>query len=145
MIGLFINMLIIEDRMPHLTIEYSSNLPADDLRWACTALHQVLAADAAFERGAIRVRAVRCDIYAIADQHPENAFVAMMLRIGAGRSPADKQRIGRAVFTMSETVFSARLRQPHFALSLDIVENDPVVSWKANSMHARLRGSKGAP
>jgi 5-carboxymethyl-2-hydroxymuconate isomerase len=137
-------MLIIGEQMPHLTIEYSGNMPADALRWACTALHKVLASDGAFEVGAIRVRAVRCDTYAIADQHPENAFVAMILRIGAGRSPADKRRIGGALLAMSETVFAERLMRPHFALSLDIVENDPAVSWKSNSMHARLRSVKGS-
>lgn len=130
--------------MPHLTIAYSANLPADHVGWACTALHKVLAADGAFELGAIRVRAVRCDIYDIADKHPDNAFMAMTLRIGAGRSKADKQRIGGALLAMSETVFAERLSQPHFALSLDIVENTPEFSWKANSIHPRLRAAKGA-
>jgi 5-carboxymethyl-2-hydroxymuconate isomerase len=139
----FINVLSIGVTMPHLTIEYSANLPAEEMRWACTALHKVLATDGVFELGAIRVRAVRCDTYDLADRQPENAFVAMILRIGAGRSTADKRRVGGAIFAMSETVFAARLAQPHFALSLDIVENDASQSWKANSMHARLRSAKG--
>jgi 5-carboxymethyl-2-hydroxymuconate isomerase len=130
--------------MPHLTIEYSGNLPAGDISGACTALHKVLASDGAFELGAIRVRALRCDSYAVGDQQSENAFVAMVLRIGAGRRHEDKKRIGTALFAMSETLFANRLLAPHFALSLDIVENDPTISWKANSMHARLRAGKGA-
>jgi 5-carboxymethyl-2-hydroxymuconate isomerase len=130
--------------MPHLTIEYSGNLAADELRWACSALHSLLAKDGAFELGAIRVRALQCEEYAIADLHPENAFVAMVLRIGVGRSLADKRRIGTALFAMSETIFAERMACAHFAMSLDILENDPDVSWKANSIHARLRGEKGA-
>jgi 5-carboxymethyl-2-hydroxymuconate isomerase len=129
--------------MPHLTIEYSGNVPADDIRWLCKALHQVLVADGAFEEGAVRVRAVCCDIYDIADQHAENAFVAMVLRIGAGRSMAEKSRIGGALVAMAETVFAARLAEPHFALSLDLTENDAAASWKRNTIHPRLRASKG--
>jgi 5-carboxymethyl-2-hydroxymuconate isomerase len=130
--------------MPHLTIEYSANLPADEVGLACGVLHQVLAADGAFELGAIRVRAMCCEIYEIADSHPDNAFFAMILRIGAGRSKPDIQRIGNALLAKIEPHFTERLARPHFALSLDIVENDASQSWKVNSIHARLRGAKGA-
>lgn len=128
--------------MPHLTLEYSANVSQSEVRWACESLHRVLAADCAFELGAIRVRAIICETFAIADQHPANAFVAMVLRIGAGRSLPDKRRVGEALLAMSETVFADRLAQPHFALSLDITENEPSVSWKLNSMHQRLRSTK---
>jgi 5-carboxymethyl-2-hydroxymuconate isomerase len=37
--------------------------------------------------------------------------------------------------------FADRLAAPHFALSLDVVENDPTLSCKTNSIHPRLRAS----
>jgi 5-carboxymethyl-2-hydroxymuconate isomerase len=126
--------------MPHLTIEYSANLQPDgDLAGLCAALRTSLLATGIFEEGAVRVRALPCPDYAIADTLPENAFAAMILRIGAGRSLPDKQRVGEAVMETTRAHFAAQLASPHFALSLDIVENDPGLSWKLNSIHPRLR------
>jgi 5-carboxymethyl-2-hydroxymuconate isomerase len=125
--------------VPHLTIEHS--LPADSAEVATLvkALHRVLTADPLFEVGAVRVRAVACHPVAIADLHPDNGFVAMVLRIGAGRALQDRQRLGAAVMLVAEQVLADRLAGSHFALSLDMVENDPNVSWKVNTIHARLR------
>jgi 5-carboxymethyl-2-hydroxymuconate isomerase len=129
--------------VPHLTIEHS--LPADDAEIAAlvAALHAVLIADPLFEPGAIRVRAVACSPVAIADLHPDNGFAAQVLRIGAGRALPDKQRVGAALMAAATAVFAERLRQPHFALSIDIVENDPALSWKVNTIHPRLRKGQG--
>jgi 5-carboxymethyl-2-hydroxymuconate isomerase len=127
--------------VPHLTIEHS--LPADDAGIAelVAASHAALIADPMFETGAIRVRAVACHPVAIADLHPDNGFAALVLRIGAGRALSDRQRVGEALMAAAAEVFARRLRQPHFALSVDIVENDPALSWKANTIHPRLRGA----
>lgn len=126
--------------MPHLTIEYSSNLEAEGrIAALCQALRAALLGTGLFEEGAIRVRALPCPHYAVADMLPENAFAAMVLRIGAGRALADRQSVGRAIMAVSEAHFADHLSQPHFALSLDIVENDPHQSWKKNAIHPRLR------
>jgi 5-carboxymethyl-2-hydroxymuconate isomerase len=129
--------------VPHLTIEHS--LPADSPEIAAlvTALHAVLIRDPMFEVGAVRVRAVACQPVAIADLHPENGFVAMVLRIGAGRALTDRQRVGAALMHTAELVFATRLAGPHFALSIDIVENVSDVSWKVNTIHPRLRANGG--
>jgi 5-carboxymethyl-2-hydroxymuconate isomerase len=125
--------------VPHLTIEHS--LPADDADIAAlvAALHAALIADPMFEVGAIRVRAVACHPVAIADLQADNAFAAMVLRIGAGRTLPDKQRVGAALMQVAEHVLAHRLSSPHFAMSIDIVENDPALSWKVNTIHPRLR------
>ncbi|NGM47599.1 5-carboxymethyl-2-hydroxymuconate isomerase [Rhodobacter sp. SGA-6-6] len=126
--------------MPHLTIEYSANLEAaGDLPGLCLALRRALLDTGLFEEGAVRVRALPCPHYAVADLLPQNAFAALVLRIGAGRGPEDKARVGRAVMAAAEAHFAALLAEPHFALSLDIVENDPALSWKTNAIHPRLR------
>ncbi len=129
--------------MPHLTIEYSANLEATgDLPGLCLTLREALLATGLFEEGAVRVRALPCPHYAVADLLPQNAFAALVLRIGAGRSPEDKSRLGKAVMATAEGHFAARLAEPYFALSLDIVENDPALSWKTNTIHPRLRAAR---
>ena len=127
--------------MPHLTIEYSANLAGQvDMAALCRATHAALMASGLFEAGAPRVRAVVCDDYAIADLAPENAFVAMVLRMGPGRSAADRKALGDRLMAAVAVVLAAPLATQNFALSLEIVEIDAAMSWKRNTMHARLRG-----
>ena len=126
--------------MPHLTIEYSANLDGkSDMAALCRSLHAAMLASGLFELGAIRVRAVRCTDYAVADLLPENAFADLRLRIGAGRSAADKARAGEMIFAAAVAHFAPLFATPHFALTLDISELDPALSWKKNAIHPRLR------
>jgi len=126
--------------MPHLTIEYSANLEAEGrIAALCQALRATLLGTGLLEEGAIRVRALPCPHYAVADMLPENAFAAMVLRVGAGRDISDRQAVGRSIMAVAEAHFASQLAQPHFALSLDMIENDPTQTWKTNSIHPRLR------
>jgi len=126
--------------VPHLTIEYSANLEGkSDMAALCRNLHAAMLASGLFELGAIRVRAVRCAEYAVADLLPENAFADLRLRIGAGRSAADKARAGEMIFAAAVAHFAPLFEKPHFALTLDISELDPALSWKKNAIHPRLR------
>ncbi|ODT68628.1 MAG: 5-carboxymethyl-2-hydroxymuconate isomerase [Pelagibacterium sp. SCN 63-23] len=126
--------------MPHLTVEYSANLDGPvDFEALCRALLQALLDSGLVERGAPRVRAIRCDAFAIADDLAENGFVDMSLRLGAGRSQTEKRNLGDALIAAARPLLADQLTQPHFALSLEVREIDPDLSWKLNTMHARLR------
>jgi len=48
-------------------------------------LSDVVVATGIFPLAGIRVRMHPVETYAIADGHPDNAFVALIMRIGAGR------------------------------------------------------------
>ncbi|MER9306482.1 5-carboxymethyl-2-hydroxymuconate Delta-isomerase [Mesorhizobium sp. M0293] len=127
--------------MPHFSIEYSANLDAEvDMGELCALVLRTVLNTGLFEIGAVRVRAFRADAYAIADRLPENAFLDMSFRIGSGRSAEDKKRTGDAVFAAVSEYLAALFETPHFALSLEIREIDPVQSWKKNAIHPRLRG-----
>jgi 5-carboxymethyl-2-hydroxymuconate isomerase len=126
--------------MPHVTIEYSANLDEQvQMSTLCKIAKAAMMETGLFELGAVRVRAVRCEAYAIADELQENAFVAALVRIGAGRSDADKKRLGESLFSALTAALKEPFASPHFALSLDIIENDPALSWKKNTIHTRLR------
>ncbi len=139
--GIMLNVLTkLGGAMPHFTIEYSSNLDGKvDMARVCEAVHDAMAGSGLFELGAIRVRAIRCTAYAIADRLPQNAFVDMSLRMGTGRTAHDRERAGSAIFEAVSHLLQPLLAEPHFALSLEIREIDPVLSWKRNAMHPRLR------
>lgn len=126
--------------MPHLRLEYSANLEEKaDMAAVCAVALEAILATGIFELGAPRVRAYPAPHYAIADRHAENAFLDMVFRMGAGRSDTDKKRTGEAIMAAVAAELAPFFAAPHFALSLEIVEIDAAMSWKTNSMHARLR------
>lgn len=127
--------------MPHLVIEYSPELAAEvEIGAICRAAHSAMAANPLFPLAGIRVRAYPAAACVTADALPENGFLAMTLAVGAGRSKADLQAAGAAVFAAVQGELSGPLSGDHFALSLYIREIDPDLSWKDNPIHARLKG-----
>ena len=124
--------------MPHFTIEYSANLKADLHELAHTIADAALETEM-FPLGGIRVRTVKCEDFVVADAHPLNSFAAIMVRIGAGRDMEAKRRAAEHVFEAARVFFAEALEGGHFMLSLDVVENDPALSFKANGVHARLK------
>lgn len=126
--------------MPHLTLEHSANLSAKaDLSALCHELKEAVLETGLFEVGAVRVRAIACNAYAVADELPDNAFLDMNFRIGVGRSDEEKKRAGEAIFAAAQRHLKPLFETPHFALTLEIREIDPALSWKKNAMHPRLR------
>ena len=127
--------------MPHLTVEYSANLEGRaDLEALCGRLLETVLETGLFEVGAVRVRALKADHYAIADRLPENSFIDLTFRIGKGRSVEEKKRTGEALFAAASAALAPLFETPHFALSLEIREIDADLSWKKNAIHPRLRG-----
>lgn len=123
-------------------MQYSANLAERvDIDALARVARDAILATSLFEVGAVRVRAIECRDYAIADLMPENAFLDMTLRIGAGRSAEDKKRAGEVIYAAVSNGVAELFKSPHFALSLDISEIDSTLSWKTNAMHPRLRGT----
>jgi len=131
--------------VPHLTLEYSANLAdAERIGQLCSALAQSLDAQRENDQrvypiGGIRVRALRCEQYCIADGRPDAAFLHANLKIGAGRSEAAKKATGEALFTLIKQHFAAEFEQHGLALSLEINEFSEAGTWKHNNLHARLK------
>lgn len=128
--------------MPHLVVEYSRNIEGRiDIIGICERAKEAVLSTGLFEVGAVRVRAHAADAYAIADSHPENGFMDMVLRIGVGRTADEKKWVGETILSAVEQQVQELLTHPHFALSLEIKEIDRELSWRKNVMHARLRAS----
>lgn len=126
--------------MPHFTIEHSANLTDQtDIQELCDVVLRAALQTGYFELGAVRVRAVSCAAYSIADCLEQNSFAHITLRMGAGRSLEDKQKIGEAVFAVATNQLTKLLNNPYFALSFNIEEINPKLSWKKNALHPRLR------
>src|SRR4051812_36315437 len=85
--------------MPHFSIEYSANLDGRvDIGATCEVVRKAAVESGIFPLGGIRVRAVRCEHFAIADNRSGLSFMAMLLRLGEGRELAARQKAGAHVF-----------------------------------------------
>ena len=131
--------------MPHLTLEYSANLAdGESIGRLCNTLAECLAAQRDQEKsvypiGGIRVRALRCEHYCIADGRADAAFLHANLKIAAGRSDAIKKATGDALFALIKQHFAADFEQRGLALSLELNEFSEAGTWKHNNLHARLK------
>jgi 5-carboxymethyl-2-hydroxymuconate isomerase len=132
--------------MPHLIVEYSSNLESGlDIARLLTALHEAALETGVFPIGGIRTRAARRDLYRIADQHPDNAFIHVQARIGKGRTEEVRQKAAEHIFARLKTETAEVFAKRPLGLTLEIVEIDPVGSLKHNNLHEIVAArSKGA-
>ena len=125
--------------MPHFTIEYSANLDAKvDIAEIVELVRTAAIETGIFPVGGIRVRAIRCDTYAIADGRDGFGFLAMLLRIGEGRDLPARKRAGQHIFDKLSHFLDPLFGNEGFALSFDMQINDKETSWKRNSIHDLL-------
>ena len=125
--------------MPHLTFEYSANIEGRiDLPALCEVARVAALSSGVFPEATLKVRAFRADAYAIGDNHSENAFIDLTLRMEAGRSREQRMKLGDGIFAAVSNFCVPLFETPHFALTFEIREIDPALSWKKNVIHQRL-------
>ena len=126
--------------MPHFTIEYSANLDDRvDMGEIVELVRKAAVETGIFPLGGIRVRAIRCEHYAIADGSPHSGFLAMLLRLGEGRDLAARQKAGEHIFKALSGHLEPVFAGNKFALSFDMQINDKETSWKRNNIHEALK------
>ena len=132
--------------MSHMTLEYSANLQGDGRLGAlCRKLAQFMSGlrvdgAAVFPPGGVRVRAIACEEYCIADGTASDAgFVHAILKIGAGRSDAAKQAACAGLFDIMKAHFAERFAAQGLALSLELNEFSEAGTLKHNNLHARFK------
>ena len=116
--------------MPHLTVEYSGNLPHFPEAETLTALNATLCAHPEVQDEAdLKTRFVVADSFEIGTAPAHRAFVHAQLRLLAGRTPAAKKELADRI--------AAVLREltPHpegmlVQLSVDIVDMDKGAYYK---------------
>ena len=126
--------------MPHFTLEYSANLDARvDIGKVVEVVRKAAVETGIFPLGGIRVRAIRCEHYAIADGNAQFGFLAMVLRLGEGRDLATRRKAGEHIFKALSGYLDPVFAASQFALSFDMQINDKETSWKRNNIHEALK------
>ncbi len=132
--------------MSHMTLEYSANL-RNDGRFGelCRELAQYMTqlqveGKAVFPPGGVRVRAIACEEFCIADGSQSDAgFVHAVLKIGAGRSDAARATTCAGLFDIIKAHFAERFAKAGLALSLELHEFSEAGTLKHNNLHARFK------
>jgi 5-carboxymethyl-2-hydroxymuconate isomerase len=126
--------------MPHFTLEYSANLDARvDMAEVVEVVRKAAVETGIFPLGGIRVRAIRCEHFAIADGQSHFGFLDMVLRLGEGRDLATRKKAGEHIFKALSRCLDPVFADGKFALSFDMQINDKETSWKRNNIHDALK------
>ena len=126
--------------MPHLTVEYSANLKHQiDILKLVETVHQAALRTAVFEVAAVRTRAAGRDIYVIADGHPDNAFVAINVRVAPGRPAETRRRLGQEIFDAACEFLKNVYETSPLAISLEVQEIDNTAAFRKNNLHSIVK------
>jgi 5-carboxymethyl-2-hydroxymuconate isomerase len=124
--------------MPHFTIEYSANLDVE-MGAVVELVRKAAVETGIFPLGGIRVRAIKCEHYAIADGRNNYSFLDMVLRLGEGRDLTTRKKAGEHIFKALSGYLDPVFANSKFALSFDIQINDKETNWKRNNIHEALK------
>ena len=132
--------------MPHVVIEYSANLETSIAPARLVEItHKAVLANPAFELAAVRTRAIRYEHFMIADGDPDNAFVAVTIRIGPGRDAATRKAASEQVAGQLAEALAEAFERRGLALSVEVCELDDAGMTRKNNLHARMRAKAAGP
>lgn len=92
--------------MPHLVLEYSSNVPDQpDLDLVLERLHRAITTSGPFDPANVRSRVVRRETFRVADGSPGRAFVHLDVAVLAGREPDTLRATAHALLAVLQESF----------------------------------------
>ena len=129
--------------MPHFIVEYSGNLKSEiNFDEFFGKVHTCLGNSGVFPLGGIRSRAICMDDYRIADAQHDYAFIHILLKVGSGRDESTRKQVCDELFEVIENYFAPLQDKRLLAISFEMQEVHPVLTYKKNNIHAFLK-SKG--
>ena len=122
--------------MPHIIVEYSANVhDSIELPRLISQLHDTAIATGVFPRGGTRTRAAKREDFQIADGHPDNGFVHLVLRVGHGRTEDVLKAAAQTIFDAATDHLAAVFEKSPLAISMEVQEIHPVLTFKKNNLH----------
>jgi len=107
--------------MPHLVLEYSSNVPhTRDPSVVLRELHETLAASGAFDLEKIKSRAVRHDVFRVADGAVDRAFVHLTAAVLDGHEAQALRQAADALLAVLEQAFARARAERRCDVTLEI-------------------------
>lgn len=126
--------------MPHIVIDYSANLDTEiSPERLVEAIHAAALGQPAFDAAGIRTRLARREVFRVADGNPDNAYIAVTVRIGPGRDAALRRTISEALMKALFASVSDIYAQRGLALSVEVAELDAVATTRRNNLRDRAK------
>lgn len=115
--------------MPHVQIDYSSNLePIVHAERLVGLVHEAVLATGRFPRWGVRTFARSVEQFRVAEDVEDAAFIQVVVRISPGRDLATKQAIGQAVFDAICAPLQPLFAQRRLGCQVEVQEFDPALS-----------------
>jgi 5-carboxymethyl-2-hydroxymuconate isomerase len=123
--------------VPHIIVEYSDNLDLHISRAALlAAVHEAALTQPIIPADGLRTRAEPRSDYVIADGHPDNVFVAVVARLGPGRTPEEKHSLLDALLAAVENVLGTHAN--NVMLSVEYQEIDAEFRINKNNLRSTI-------
>jgi 5-carboxymethyl-2-hydroxymuconate isomerase len=118
--------------MPHLTLEYTDNLPDFNAADVLLELNRTLVASGHFRELDIKSRAIKLDNFVVGTSTDRRAFAHVKLAILSGRSPEAKLALSESLLRVLKG-FDAATAEIHVQLCVEIQDIDRACYAKAAS------------
>ena len=126
--------------MPHFSIEYSANLESlIDMKNFCDLIRKAGLETKVFPMAGIRVRALKCEHFSIADNDPNNGFIDISIRLRGGRDLETRKMATSHIFEIVENYLKPIMENHPLALSMEMRNIDAELSPKTNSIRKFLK------
>lgn len=127
--------------MPHLIIEYSSNVATHhDIDALLDVVHETLLSLDIARIPAIRIRGIEHDRTRIADGSDENfAYIAMVARLGPGRDSETKHRLINSLLDAAVAHVDGQSSPLHIAWSFELQEIDAEFRVNTNNIATHMK------
>ncbi len=122
--------------MAHFILEYSANLGQQelDLNTLFEKLHQAAIDTQLLPLAGIRSRAHRCEHFRVADGNANHGFVHLQVKLGAGRSDAEKKAAAESFFEVLGTHLDPIYVRQGLAISFEMTELPPTLKYNKNNL-----------
>lgn len=126
--------------MPHITIEYSSNVEArTDVQQLVQRIHQAVLSTGVASLAGLRTRAFSTSQFVVADGHPDNGYIAVFARLAAGRTADERARVLTAIVAAIDAQLGEAAEG--LAISVEYIEIQP--DFRLNDNRVRLHTVEG--
>jgi 5-carboxymethyl-2-hydroxymuconate isomerase len=120
--------------MPHLTLEYTSNIiQGVDSPFLFSALHEILTDLAGIQADNCKSRCLRLDRYQVGPGGRDRAFVHLTIRLLAGRLLKVRQEIARKSLGLLEETYDPSLGELDLQITVEVADMQPTTYFKAAS------------
>lgn len=109
--------------MPHLVLEYSANIaPPPDGPAVLRRLHEALAASGEFDLAKVKSRAVRRDVFRVADGAPDRSFAHLTAAVLDGREAAALAAVAESLLAVLRDAFAPARAAGRCDVTLEVRE-----------------------